>query len=127
MSKLASSWNASARGLVLVACLAAACASPTAPSTPTIPSAPAPPQNAPLPVVLTVRVLQRTVATPLPGATVVLGIRTAQSNADGVCTFSLTAGNMADVEVSAPGYQPLSASGVLNSDQRWTFYLETAD
>ena len=108
--------------ILLASCLAVGCASPTAPS-----AAPAErPSSAPQPptVTLTVRVLQRTVETPLEGATVQRDAEVGRADAGGICQFTLRSGDTATVGVSAPGFLPLGASAVLMNDQRWTFYLE---
>lgn len=129
MSSPQFAWIPTGAVAALALVLTTACASPVSPTT-AIPSRPEASNPAPVPtsapVVLTVRVLRRSVETPLPGATVMLGVHAAQVNAEGVCQFSLDAGATAEVEVTAPGFQPLGAIGVLNNDQRWTFYLEPA-
>lgn len=110
--------------ILLASGITVGCASPTAPS-----AAPAErPSSAPQPtlVTLTVRVLQRTVETPLEGATVKRDAEVGHADAGGICQFTLRAGDTANVGVSAPGFLPLGASAVLVNDQRWTFYLEPA-
>lgn len=73
--------------------------------------------------VLTVRVLARASELPIAGAAVhtlnVHGVTDAQ----GLCTLPVSTGQELDVNVSADGYQPMGASGVLGNDERWTFYL----
>jgi hypothetical protein len=100
------------------------CASPTGPSQapPSAPSGDIPAAR----VTLTVRVLARSTEVPLPGAVVQLGGQADRADAGGVCEFTLTPGTMADVDVSAAGYKPMGASAVLQSNERWTFYLEPA-
>lgn len=112
--------------LFVTSWLVTGCASPTAPSTPDV-SAPAPVPaggSAAQLVTLTVRVFTRTGKTPLQGALVQMGQSAARVDASGACEFTLTTGTEASVDVSAPGYVPFGASGVLNSSERWTFYLE---
>ena len=81
---------------------------------------------------LTVRVLARTTEQAIAGATVrsVRFTGTTRSeessgttDALGVCILSFAAGEEVDVSVSAEGYETMGASGVLGSNERWTFYL----
>ena len=80
---------------------------------------PAPANN----VMLTVRVLARTSETPIEGATVTVVDRSYKTDPAGTCTFPVETGHMTDVDVTASGYLPIGAGGVLSSDERWTFYL----
>ena len=75
-------------------------------------------------VMLTVRVLARASETPIEGAIVtVVDHRSYQTDTAGICTFPVESGQMTDVDVTASGYLPIGAGGVLSSDERWTFYL----
>lgn len=75
-------------------------------------------------VMLTVRVLARASETPIEGAIVtVVDHRSYQTDTAGTCTFPVESGQMTDVDVTASGYLPIGAGGVLSSDERWTFYL----
>ena len=112
-----------AAGLLVTHGLVTACASPTGPSTTPVSSA-TPQPTATAPVTLTVRVLRRSVETPLEGAVVHVASEAVRADASGICQFSLLPGQLASVEVSAAGFLPLSASGVLHNDERWTFWLE---
>ena len=110
--------------LGLVGCvLSVACAqsSPSAPS--------GTPQSA-LPVdpgiTLTVRVLQRTTELPIPGARVETSLGTGSTDASGLFVLVAVAGRTTDVDVSAPGYESMGASGVLADSERWTFYLASS-
>jgi hypothetical protein len=111
--------------LAFVAAASAACAtqSPVAPTADT--SAPA--QSIPTTGILTVRVLARTSEQPIAGASVLTPTGRATTDAAGVCTLSVSTGETVDVSVSADGYQPMGASGVLNANERWTFYLPLAN
>jgi hypothetical protein len=110
------------RTLCLSASLAAvACSdSPTAPS-PTTPSS-AIPAAAPS-VALTVRVQARTTELPIPEARVRYGGVYYYADASGQATVSVVAGQETTIDVSADGYEPMGASAILESDERWTFYL----
>jgi hypothetical protein len=72
---------------------------------------------------LTVRVLTRTTEQAIAGATVQSARSTGTTDALGICILSVTVGEEVDVDVSAPGYETMGASGVLGSNERWTFYL----
>lgn len=74
-------------------------------------------------VQLTVRVLVRATAEPLAGALVQVSAHTGHTDASGLCRFSVPSGDLVNVDVSANGFGPFGASGVLASDERWTFYL----
>ncbi len=113
-------------GTFLAAALVTACASPTAPTSPASSVVVTVPESAPSAdtVTLTVRVFQRGTQTPVAGATVHLDQRTAQADAYGTCEFTMNSGGLANVEVSASGFSPLTVSGILRSNERWTFYLE---
>lgn len=81
---------------------------------------------------LTVRVLTRTTEQAIAGATVQSARSTGTTrsagssgttDALGVCILSFALGEEVDVSVSAAGYETMGASGVLGSNERWTFYL----
>ncbi len=86
---------------------------------PTPPPAAATPQTG----ALTVRVLARTTEQAIAGATVQSARSTGTTDALGVCILPFALGEEVDVNVSAPGYETMGASGVLGSNERWTFYL----
>lgn len=73
--------------------------------------------------VLTVRVLARGSEQPIAGAQVRTPTYRTTTGADGLCALTVARGEEMEVSVSAPGYQPMGASGVLGGDERWTFYL----
>jgi hypothetical protein len=77
-------------------------------------------------------VLTRTTEQAIAGATVrsarSMGTtRSAESSgttdALGTCVLAFEVGEEVDVSVSASGYETMGASGVLGSNERWTFYL----
>jgi len=106
--------------LVLTAIAGIACsANPIAP-TPVSPVA-APASQA----ILTVRVFTRTSEAPIEGAVVTALDRSSRTDAAGTCVFSISSGQMVDVDVSAAGYLPMGASAVVGNGEHWTFYLET--
>ena len=72
---------------------------------------------------MTIRVLVRATGAPLAGALVHVFDDAGRTDEQGVCHFSVRPGDLANVDVSAKGFDPLGASGVLASDERWTFYL----
>ncbi len=110
--------------LLVTSTLAVGCASPSSPSLVRPTGAGAGDAPASHMVTLTVRVVARAVETPLPGAVVRTDDGTVQADANGTCQLAVRSGATANVDVSAAGYVPLGASGVLASDERWTFYLE---
>ncbi len=77
------------------------------------------PQNS----ALTVRVLSRDSEQPIAGAAVQSATTSATTDALGVCTLSVVVGEELEVNVSASGYEPMGASGLLGPNERWTFYL----
>ncbi len=104
--------------------VAMGCGSPTGPTTrPVIVSEP----PATPTVTLTVRVLRRSAETPLEGALVHVDKEIGRADALGLCRFSVPSGELMSVNVSATGFMPISAAGVLQSGERWTFWLENAD
>src|SRR5689334_5973284 len=74
-------------------------------------------------VTLTVRVLQRTTELPIAGARVTTSSGTGSTDASGLFVMAVAPGRSTDVDVSAPGYESMGASGVLADNERWTFYL----
>jgi hypothetical protein len=126
MTRVSRARRAAFASLLAASVVCGACASPTAPSN----EAPAP-QTAPgagdVPassVRLTVRVLIRAQDAPVAGALVTVDGETAKVDAAGTCEFDVRPGAMANVDVTASGFAPLGASGILMNDERWTFYLE---
>lgn len=77
-------------------------------------------------ITLTVRVLQRTTELPIAGARVRTSTGDGSTDAAGLFVLSVAPGFSTDVDVSAPGYEPMGASGVLADSERWTFYLASA-
>ncbi len=67
--------------------------------------------------------LVRATETPLAGALVHVFTDAGRTDESGLCHFSVRPGDLANVDVSAEGFDPLGASGVLASNERWTFYL----
>jgi hypothetical protein len=110
--------------MLSAALLSGACASPAAPSAPTAPAGSGAGDVPASSVRLTVRVLIRAQDAPVAGAVVTVDGETAKVDAAGTCEFDVRPGAMANVDVSASGFAPLGASGVLLNDERWTFYLE---
>lgn len=104
--------------------LVGACASPASPTAPAAALGPGAGDVPSSSVRLTVRVLTRTQEAPLPGAVVTVDGTTSKVDAAGTCEFNVRPGAMANVDVSAVGFAPLGASGILQNDERWTFYLE---
>jgi hypothetical protein len=72
---------------------------------------------------LTVRVLARTTEEAIAGAIVRSAHSTGTTDVLGICILSVTVGEEVDVDVSATGYETMGASGVLGTNERWTFYL----
>lgn len=74
---------------------------------------------------LVIRVLARNSEQPIPGAHISTPTAKRSTDASGVCTLTVVAGQELDVDVSAPGYEPMGASAVVGANERWTFYLST--
>lgn len=109
----------------LIAVSSTTCArSPMAPTVPS--STPGPSVEVPA-ATLTVRVLARTSELPIAGAYIETPTTTGSTDAEGTCTLTVPAGQPVDVNVSAEGYEPMGASGVLGSSERWTFYLPPSE
>jgi hypothetical protein len=68
-------------------------------------------------------VLERATEAPLAGALIHVFDDAGRTDERGLCHFSVRPGDLANVNVSAEGFDPLGASGVPASDERWTFYL----
>lgn len=92
----------------------------------TSPTPVAPPDAAARPAMLTVRVHERTSEVPIAGAFVLYQGTSASTDRTGQVVFEVERGEETTIDVSAQGYEPLSASGVLGGDERWTFYLRTS-
>ena len=111
--------------LLLMTCVgpAMACAGARTPAAPTMAAAITPSASTDL----TVRVLTRGSELPIAGATVFQGT-SAVGTTDGI--GELRTNVPVDVEfhisVDAPGFVGLGASGTVRSEERWTFYLESA-
>lgn len=73
---------------------------------------------------LTVRVHVRGSESPISGALVRHEAAGYYTNASGESLISVGSGSETTIDVSASGYHAMQASGVLNGDERWTFYLE---
>lgn len=105
-------------GLMGSACTLQSSAAPTSPA-----AGWESPPSASQTSVLTVRVLARGSEQPIAGAQVWTSTYRTTTGADGLCALTVARGEEMEVSVSAPGYQPMGASGVLGGDERWTFYL----
>jgi hypothetical protein len=106
--------------VALLVCLSSACSS--SPVSPSPSSAPPPPVT----VTLTVSVRAQVTHAPLPDMQVhTSGTSYCQTGADGDCRLELQPGETATVAVWGNGYRGAVASGVLQSSERWTFYLES--
>jgi hypothetical protein len=77
-------------------------------------------------VALTVRVQSRNTALPIARAQVLHDGISFYSDSTGETTFSVPAGQETTIDVHADGYEPMTASAVLSTDERWTFYLAPA-
>jgi len=71
-----------------------------------------------------IHVYERTSETPISGALIRHHTTGGYTNASGELSISVEAGQETTVEASAAGYRAMTASAVLNSDERWTFFLE---
>lgn len=77
------------------------------------------------PLTLTIRVHERSQAeTPIAGALVVHESTGLYTDAAGESHIIVQSGRETTIDVSADGYRPMQASAVLNSSERWTFFLE---
>lgn len=110
--------------------LLSACAqSPTGPTAVTepLPVVETSPATTVIDGVLTIRVLERGTEEPIASALVVGSDDRATTDASGSCTLHVVQGTEYEVNVSAPGYQPMGASAILTNNERWTFYLAPHD
>jgi len=95
----------------------------TSPSAPTA----ALPAAAPAPLTLTIRVHERNGGEmPIAGALVIHESTAVYTDAAGESRFLIQSGRETTVDVSADGYRSMQASAVVNSHERWTFFLEPA-
>jgi len=74
-------------------------------------------------VTLTVRVKGRGNELPIQGALVEYNGTRSLTNESGELLASVAAGTETRVEVSAAGFESMTAAGVLSANERWTFYL----
>jgi hypothetical protein len=120
----------SARALGLIALVAVAngaCAQLETSPSPVVTADVVPAAGAPAAVMLTVRVQQRGSEAPIAGATVRSNHdAVAHTDALGLCMLSVTTREETTIDVSAAGYQSMSASAVIGNSERWTFYLESS-
>jgi hypothetical protein len=89
----------------------------------TAPSPSVSPGSATIGVMLTVRVLERTSETPIPGALVSYNGHDTLTDAAGQAIVPVKAGEETAIAVSAQAYESMGASGILSNSERWTFYL----
>lgn len=93
-------------------------------------STPAPTPQMPTPGVaadsLTVRVLARNSEEPISGAAVETDASRILTDSAGIAILPVVSGEELEVNVSAPGYEPMGAAAVLGPNERWTFYLQVA-
>jgi hypothetical protein len=75
-------------------------------------------------ITLTIRVHARGTHAPISGALVSHEAAGYYTDLSGESHIVIVYGEETTIVVSASGYHPMEASGVLNSDERWTFYLE---
>jgi hypothetical protein len=87
-------------------------------------TAPTPVATATTSISLTIRVHARGTQAPIGGALVSHESAGYVTDASGESRITVAPGEETTIVVSASGYHPMEASGVLNSDERWTFYLE---
>jgi hypothetical protein len=73
---------------------------------------------------LTIGVYARNSEAPIEGALVRHHATGGYTNAAGELSISVEAGRETTVEASASGYHAMTAAAVVNSDERWKFYLE---
>jgi hypothetical protein len=82
--------------------------------------APAPPA---VPFTLTVLVNDRRSERPIRGALVRSRNVAEYTDVEGHCLLNVDSRTETTVDVSAPGYEPMTASAMIGSDERWTFFL----
>jgi hypothetical protein len=73
---------------------------------------------------LVIRVYMRSSQTPISGALVEHELDDHYTNPSGEARLTVAAGEETTIAVSAPRFHAMQASGTLNSDEQWTFYLE---
>jgi hypothetical protein len=78
-------------------------------------------------VTLTVRVQERSTELPIRGAVVQYGPELFYTDAFGESAVAIDPSREATITVSATGFHEMSASGTLNTSERWTFYLAPSD
>jgi hypothetical protein len=74
-------------------------------------------------VTIGVSVRARSSESPIQGAAVRHNHRFYYTDVTGQTTITVPSGQDTTIEVWAAGYQWMSASGIANSNERWTFYL----
>jgi hypothetical protein len=87
-------------------------------------TAPTPVATATSSITLTIRVQARGTEAPIGGALVSHESTPYFTDPSGESRITVEQGEETTIVVSASGYHQMEASGVLNSDERWTFYLE---
>jgi hypothetical protein len=109
-----------ALGGVLSGCEAMPPTGPTAPAaTRTVPASPT------VTIGLTVRVLTRSSEEPVAAATVFRNnTAVGQTDTAGVLHAEVPLGVEFSIDITAPGFIGSGASATVNSQERWTFYLE---
>ncbi len=108
------------RTVVAFAACVASCAC-VSKSSPTSPSTIAAPSTLPL----VVKVVTRGAETPIPGASVFENDRlVGQTDHGGEVNATVAPGIEFHITVTASGYDGNGAWGTVNSEERWTFYLE---
>jgi hypothetical protein len=73
---------------------------------------------------LVIRVYTRSSQSPIGGALVEHELDDHYTNPSGEARLTVAAGEETTIAVSAPEFHTMQASGTLNSDEQWTFYLE---
>lgn len=107
--------------LAVVAFLSSACVRvDTVPSPVADSVASAPPG---VPFTLTVLVNDRRSERPIPGALVRSRNVAEFTDTEGHCLLNVDSRSETTVDVSAAGYESMTASATIGSDERWTFFL----
>ena len=73
---------------------------------------------------LVIRVYARGSTSPIGGALVEHELDDHYTNLSGEAQLTVAAGEETTIAVSAPDFHTMQASGTLNGDEQWTFYLE---
>jgi hypothetical protein len=73
---------------------------------------------------LVIRVYSRGSQSPIAGALVEHELDDHYTNPSGEARLMVAAGEETTIAVSAPEFHMMQASGTLNSNEQWTFYLE---